>query len=296
MNGIVRDCGYQGTGGLKRSYSLEIAISDFRRFLRCYSTRHQFHKMHNIQEKVIVSLTTTPVRIKKMWPTLHSICLQSVQPEKIYLWIPKKFKRFPQNEILELPDFIKNNPYIQVEFIDHDYGPATKLLPCLQSPELRDKKIVVIDDDRIYPRHLIRDLLHYEQWDPSAAIGVAGTIVFGLHRKEFPATKKITKVDVLLGFNGYLVKPLFFSSTVFEYPENLPEAFFEDDVWFSCHLKQRGVRRMLIPSTASTQNLMTLNKKTLGLCMHENKDKQNFLRVFNYFNQQNLLNVTDTVF
>jgi hypothetical protein len=219
-----------------------------------------------------------------------------VQPEKIYLWIPKKFKRFPQHEILELPDFIKNNPYIQVEFIDHDYGPATKLLPCLQSLALRDKKIVVIDDDRIYPRHLIKNLLHYERFDPYAAIGVAGTVIFGPHRNEFPATKRIRQVDVLLGFNGYLVKPTFFSSAVFDYPENLPEAFFEDDVWFSCHLKQRGIRRILIPATASTQNRMTLNKKTMGLCMHENKDKQNFLRVFNYFNQQNLLNVNDTGF
>lgn len=254
-------------------------------YLRCYLKKSHFSNPSTCQQQVIVSLTTTPVRIKKIWPTLTSIMLQSVQPEKIYLWIPKKFKRFPEYEMSELPDFIKNNPFIHVEFIETDFGPATKLLPCLRSASLKDKKIIVIDDDRLYPRHLIRDLLRYEKIDPDAAIGIAGTVVFGSHRKEYDKVKHITMVDVLLGYNAYLVKAPFFSKDVFEYPCSLPEAFFEDDVWLSGHIKKMGVRRLLVPSRNSTQNILTPNTKTFGLCMHENKDKTNFMSVFKYFSR-----------
>ena len=254
-------------------------------YLKCYSKKCNFPPPSNVQKQVIVSLTTTPVRINKIWPTLTSIMLQSVQPEKIYLWIPKKFKRFPENEIGELPYFIKDNPLIQVEYIETDFGPASKLLPCLQSPSLQDKKIIVIDDDRLYPRHLIRDLLHYEKIDPEAAIGIAGTVVFGPHRKEYAKAKHITMVDVLLGYNAYLVKTYFFSKDVFEYPPNLPEAFFEDDVWISAHIKKMGVRRFLVPSKSSMQNMLTPNTRTFGLCMHENKDRRNFIVVLDHFKQ-----------
>jgi hypothetical protein len=244
----------------------------------------------NHQEKVIVSLTTTPLRIQKIWPTINSILLQSTQAEKIHLWIAKEYKRFPGIQITQLPNFIKDNPYIHVEFIENDFGPASKLLPCLQSPELNDTKIVVIDDDAIYPPNLIKDLLTYEAFDPNTAIGIAGTIIFGSYKKKYRRVWSITNVDILLGCQGYLVKPRFFSQEVFEYPPNLPEAFFEDDVWLSGHLWKNNIRRVLIPSQNSRQNIFLLsNKKFKSLCQHENIGQKNFTTVFNYF--CNLINL-----
>ena len=261
-----------------------LTISEIVHPLRCYSKKNVLPKLNaTIQKNVVVSLTTTPVRIKKIWPTLNSIMRQSERPEKIYLWLPKQFKRFPHHTIDQLPDFIKNNPLIHVAFIDKDFGPATKLLPCLQFLAGQDKKIIVIDDDRIYSQHLIRDLLRYERIEPSSAIGIAGVVIMGSNRRDYIATKKIALVDVLLGYQGYLVKPQFFSEEIFEYPNDLPEAFFEDDVWISGHMQKRGIRRVLIPSKPSGHSHMLRDKTSFSLCKHENKDKQNFMGVFNYF-------------
>ena len=261
-------------------------ISNWLHYLRCYAKKLQTSGRGIIHPGVVVSLTTTPVRINKIWPTLNSILLQSELPEKIYLWIPKQFKRFPNQSIDQLPEFIKNNPFIQVQFIDKDYGPATKLLPCLEQIQDKNTKIIVIDDDRLYPRHLIRDLLRYEKLDSTAAIGIAGTVVHGAERREYVSSKKLAMVDVLLGYQGYLVKPKFFSKAVFDYPEHLPEAFFEDDVWFSGHLQRNAIRRLLIPIKSGTQSIITQNTKTIGLCMNENRDKRNFMSVFTYFQQE----------
>lgn len=263
-------------------------ILNFIHILRCYIKKLQHPRNHKVHKGVIVTLTTTPMRINKIWPTLNSILLQSERPEKIYLWIPKEFKRFPDQFISQLPYFIENNPYIDVKFIDNDLGPATKLLPCLELFKDQAIKIIVIDDDRIYPQHFVRDLLIYEQLDPSTAIGIAGTVVFGTEIREYRSSKQLAMVDVLLGYQGYLVKPKFFSNAIFEYPDNLSAAFFEDDVWFSGHLQKNGVRRILIPSKTGTQSLLTQNKKTRGLCMNENRNKQNFMTVFDYFQPETI--------
>lgn len=251
-------------------------------FLRCHLKITPRINNTNIQKNVIVTLTTTPKRINKIWPTLNSIALQSQQPEKIMLWIPKRFKRFANQSISQLPNFIKKYPNVFIQYIEYDYGPASKLLPCLEFFAGQNKKLIIIDDDRIYPPHFIRDLLRYEQLDPHAAIGIAGTVMHGSLRYEYKATKKMTLVDVLLGYNGVLVKPTFFSEDIFHYPPNLPEAFFEDDVWISGHLQKKDIRRILIPSLPGWQSIILGNKRSMGLCMHENKNKNNFNRVFHH--------------
>ncbi|HHF7367995.1 TPA: hypothetical protein ACPSKY_003146 [Legionella bozemanae] len=257
-------------------------FANYFHFLRCHIKKPPQISNTNIQKNVIVTMTTTPKRINKIWPTLNSIALQSQQPENILLWIPKQYKRFSNQSISQPPDFIKNYPNVLIQHIEQDYGPASKLLPCLQLLAGQDTKIIIIDDDRIYPPHFIHDLLKYEQADPAAALGIAGTVMHGTMRNEHAATKKMALVDVLLAYNGMLVKPTFFSEDIFHYPPNLPEAFFEDDVWVSGHLQKKNIRRVLIPSLPGWQSIILGNKRSMGLCMHENKDKNNFNRVFHY--------------
>lgn len=259
---------------------LKSMLQHYAHFLRCHLKTPPRPLPINVQKNVVVTMTTTPARINKIWPTLNSIALQSQQPEKIYLWIPKSFKRFAHATIQTLPNFMQHYTNLEVQWIEHDYGPATKLLPCLQHIAYQQTKLIIIDDDRIYPPHFIEDLLTYERLDPCAALGIAGTIMHGPQRCEYRATKKLALVDVLLGYNGMLVKPAFFSEAVFQYPPNLSEAFYEDDVWLSGHLHQRNIRRLLIPSLPGWQSMLLGNTRSFGLCMHENKDKRNFNLVY----------------
>jgi hypothetical protein len=100
-------------------------------FIKCHTKPSLYiAKAAPIKKNVFVSLTTTPTRIKSIWPTLNSLLLQTVLPEHIILWIPKTHKRFKKS-ITQLPPFLKH-PHIQVRFIDEDYGPATKLLPAIK--------------------------------------------------------------------------------------------------------------------------------------------------------------------
>lgn len=249
----------------------------------CYFKKELRLKSNALADNVVISLTTTPIRINNIWPTINSLMLQSVKPKKIYLWIPKSYVRFPEQTINELPDFIRNNPLIQTEFITKDFGPATKLLPYLETNTQKDQKIIVVDDDRIYPKHLIKTLLHYSNLEPNAAIGIGGVAVLGKLHTQYNRTKKIAAIDILLGSQGYLIKPKFFTDEIFNYPTNLPEAFYEDDVWIGGHLIKNGIRRLIVPSYSSIQCIITHHKKTHALCRFENKDKKNFMQVFDHF-------------
>ena len=51
--------------------------------------------------KFCVSLTTIPSRLKSIYKTIESIQNQTLKPNKIYLSIPYKYKRFQNLEINE---------------------------------------------------------------------------------------------------------------------------------------------------------------------------------------------------
>ena len=67
---------------------------------------------NNNIDVTIVSITTSPKRIKLMKNTLDSILNQSHPPDLIRINIPKQFKRTGQ--YYEIPDFIKKNNKIQI--------------------------------------------------------------------------------------------------------------------------------------------------------------------------------------
>lgn len=253
------------------------------RIIKCYLKKTPKVDKSKILQNVVISFTCTPVRIYKIWPTINSMLLQSQLPSKIYLWIPKHFKRFSNTGIDKIPTFLKNNPLIQIEFIEKDWGPATKLLPCLEKFKHQpDTKIIVIDDDRIYPKNFVKDLVRYSQQYPCQGISIAGVIMENGQRNEYTHTDIVQKTDVILGYQGYLVKPQFFSAVIFDYPDDCPEAFFEDDVWISGHLKRNNVSCLMVPSQQSTQSWLMGNVLSHGLCMNENKDKTNFMKTWVY--------------
>ncbi|MCX7124223.1 MAG: hypothetical protein NTU49_00425 [Gammaproteobacteria bacterium] len=258
--------------------------------LKCYLKKKPPLDERKILPDVIVSLTTTPARIRKIWPTINSILLQSHLPSKIYLWIPKHYKRFNDIGITEIPEFLKNHPLIDVEFIEKDLGPASKLLPCLEKFQNNaDINIVVIDDDRIYKSNLLAELTMFAKKNPDKTVCKFGWRMLNDAKKTYSINKIPVFVDVLCGYDGFLVKPKFFSKEVFNYPKQLPEAFFEDDIWISGHLKWNRTKIMRLPYSYwdkfklksglhLDQNILLWSSSaSFALWANENKDGNNFI-------------------
>ncbi len=108
--------------------------------------------------KFIVSFTTSPTRINKCGPMIHSILDQTRKPDLFLLNIPETFARTGESYVI--PKYIRKS--LTVNQIATDYGPATKILPAVMylreragdyDPE--NTRIIYLDDDIAYPKRMI---------------------------------------------------------------------------------------------------------------------------------------------
>jgi hypothetical protein len=112
--------------------------------------------------KFVVSFTTSPTRIGKCGPMIHSILDQTRKPDLFLLNIPEEFAR--TGETYNVPKYIRKS--LTVNRVTTDYGPATKLLPTVVY--LKDEthakahkfdpantRIIYLDDDIAYPLKMI---------------------------------------------------------------------------------------------------------------------------------------------
>ena len=82
---------------------------------------------------IYVSLSTIPGRLKNLNKTIESLLKQTRKPDKIFINIPYKYKRF--NETIEdnqIPKF--DNSIIKITRCE-DCGPGTKILGSLNEFE-----------------------------------------------------------------------------------------------------------------------------------------------------------------
>ena len=101
--------------------------------------------------KYVVSLTTIPSRIGEIKPTIDSLKAQFLKPQKIIINIPKRYERFGTG-ITKIPEFLENDPMVQINIIEEDYGPATKMLGMLNLDMPPNMIVLICDDDVAYKK------------------------------------------------------------------------------------------------------------------------------------------------
>ena len=208
-----------------------------------------------VEEKPIwVSLTTIPSRLSRVNLTLASLKNQSLQPDLIILCLPEICLK--ENATYELPFEILNDPAITIIRCANDWGPATKLLGCLAECHDPETRIIVVDDDIIYPYDLVEKLVARSDSYPHAAIGFCGWNVADLlkgrdyfyshliYEDRIPNLPFVSKADVLEGYRGVLTKRKFWDDAVYAYSDAPKRAFYVDDVWFSGHLARKKIARL----------------------------------------------------
>lgn len=210
------------------------------------------------RSECLVTLTTIPSRLPHIAATLKSLMRQKRAPSRIVINLPDFSKR--ENVPYTVPAFLHGLKSVQI-IRCADLGPATKAIPTLLR-EPPNRKIIVVDDDRIYPPNLVSDLEDAAELDVTSAFGMSGWVV-PADLIDRPATirdnlqmrppssvrarrlRAPTPVDILQGLSGYLVRPCFFNLRLTDYSGAPPESFFVDDVWISGHC---NACRFVIPA------------------------------------------------
>lgn len=141
-----------------------------------------------------------------------------------------------------------------VHRVEDDWGPATKVLPTIDRYKSEDLPIIYLDDDRIYRHDLFESLISNQERENSAAIAAHSVSVkrqlTEAHWKVFESRYRVFRAislgfwnpkrladgslsRIAEGFGGVLIRPSFFDSRLFDYPDHLRSV---DDIWISGHL------------------------------------------------------------
>ncbi|WP_243613677.1 hypothetical protein [Shimia aestuarii] len=220
---------------------------------------------------VVVSLTTIPSRIGVIDHALKGLLDQSRPPRKIVLNVP--YRSLREDCAYEVPEHLEGLRGIEIRRCE-DMGPATKAIPTLLAEEA-DQVVMVVDDDRIYPRDAVEGIekaaaalpdcaVCYAGWTvPETLVDAPTTIRSNLFMLP-PAPLRGTRLrvpretDVLLGVFGYALRPRFFDLAVLADFSDIPRAcFFADDVRTSALCK---APKMVVP----TRGLSFIPRKDWG--------------------------------
>src|SRR5206468_12553760 len=112
--------------------------------------------------RVIVSLSTVPDRIGNLGPTIRSLLKQTRPPDEIVLAMPEFSVREQRPYVV--PKYISLLPRVRVLRCAEEWGPATKCIGAIQDELAAGREntlIMVVDDDRLYPRDALETYLYY---------------------------------------------------------------------------------------------------------------------------------------
>ncbi|WP_194778196.1 glycosyltransferase [Pararhodonellum marinum] len=192
----------------------------------------------------IVSLTTFPSRIEKVWLTIESILRQAEQPDKILLWLYKGefdgLQSLPEN-LLKL-----QTRGLQICFCDENLKPHKKYFYTLKN--FPEATLITIDDDVIYPPDLIAKLKSfYKKYPQSIICTVTRKIEISENQvsqyndwKYEKSNSKPSFLNLIVGVGGTLYPPNSLHDEVLNL-ENLKKiALTADDLW----LKVMSLKKM----------------------------------------------------
>jgi hypothetical protein len=122
-------------------------------------------------DKVIVSMTTTPNKIKKIKPMIKSVLSQTVRIDQISLNIPPEC----QGKKFEIPKDIET--MVNVYKCGRDYGSGTKCIPTVLRENDSETLVILLEDSYIYCEDFIETLIGEYKKNPNHCIYGKGFIL-----------------------------------------------------------------------------------------------------------------------
>ena len=171
---------------------------------------------------IYVSTSTIPQRIKNLDKSIKSLLNQSKKPDKIFINIPFKYRRF--NETIkddEIPKF--DSGVVEITRCE-DFGPATKLLGSLDKLE-KNSLIILFDDDHVYENYMVEKFSYFYSKAPNNAYS------FYVH--------PLGKFGIGQGADGFGINTNFLDGIKNFYNKvvkDYKELFLYDDLWISYFL------------------------------------------------------------
>ena len=204
------------------------------------------------KERIIVSLTSYPKRIKWVSQVIKTLLIQTLKPDLIILWLAEE--QFIDGEKNLPEDLLELRKYgLEIRWCD-DLKPHKKYFYVMQ--EFRDDIIITVDDDVYYSPRLVEVLYaSYEKFPDSVSCMVANRIVLNEKNqvcayeewiKNERLFKEIPMIDLMpVGFGGVLYPPHILGEETFNKQNILQFCPFQDDIWLKVMEVMRGIHTVV---------------------------------------------------
>jgi len=225
--------------------------------------------------RYVVGLSTIPPRFSNLSNVLDSLINQKIQPHKIYLYISDFYPRFNisiTNSMI--PSYL--NKYIPILKIvrGRDYGPISKLFCSLKNEFDPHTTIITCDDDLIYGKNWLNELIVNSNRLIDCAVGFRGRLL-SKENLRYSNSKYITcsgikqdsEIDIITAVRGWAYKRKFFDldfiSNWEKSEKQHPFIFFNDDIWISGQLEKLNIKKIVVPSILAKSENMKLHSTSL---------------------------------
>lgn len=152
---------------LKCRFKLNICDEIFEEVVKLYYKIPYFRKgVHSSKEeqKVIISLTTIPSRLDKVWLTTESLLRQKKRPDKVILWLAED-----EFQGIKIPEKLKGQ---QKRGLEIRYCKNLKSYKKFYYTMLehRNDYVLAVDDDFIYSEKLLEEMMNIRACYPESII------------------------------------------------------------------------------------------------------------------------------
>ncbi len=241
--------------------------------------------------KVIVSLTSFPDRIDKVWICIESILRQQVKPDRIILWLAEsEFKD------MKIPISLLNQTKkgLEIRYCDNLLS-YKKIFYTYKHHS--DSIIVTVDDDTIYPKYFLKKLLKRNAKYPKEICCFrAHEMMFDSNNKLMPYLKwnrlsttgyqEASYKIVATGVGGILYPPHVFSESLWKKDVFTRYAPYSDDLWLKIISMICNIKIIRATKHSKTWPLIT-DTQSNKLCKYNvadgGNDKQ-FAALIDYYN------------
>lgn len=201
------------------------------------NTNYCLLKKEKQGQKLIVSLTSFPGRIKDVWLCIESLMRQTIKPDMIVLWLAES--QFP-NKIL--PETLTNliDRGLTIRWCEEDLRSHKKYYYAMQ--EFPNDYIVLFDDDFYYPDYVFENIIKMQMEHPDS---ICATRVHKMtytkgdlnpYRKwihNYTPQMKESKNLFFTSGAGTLFPPHIMPKETFDKTVFKEICFFADDVWLN---------------------------------------------------------------
>lgn len=204
------------------------------------------------KNKIIITLTTSPIRLPKIVAVLATLDLTYVSHINVVL---PKFYGGNREQYGPIPAALADFPKVRIIRIDVDFGPVTKMLPTIMYAKEHDPNslIISVDDDVAYPMGMVNEFIYQKAIKhPNSVLMLGEPLPIFSHvtdmRKYWPQMRqKRPMADIVEGWASVLYSPqLVNTSCILRLAVLSKKCMLSDDFVISYALAQRAVKRVAI--------------------------------------------------